>query len=320
MPDMDTATVDAKVNSVMATLDKEEKEHEEAPQEITQDTEEAAPERVSGDEETKTNETEKPEGESPIEAPASWPSDDKEAFKSLPTWAQDTIQRREHEREAAFTQRSMEIANRAREVGESERQANEARTRYSAELNRLGEMAAQLMPAKFQDIQSQADFIRLKQTDPARASEFEAFQMMLGNAQAQARQVQQDQAKDVLAREWIALQEKLPEVKDPAKAKPLMDGVRKGAVEYYGFTPKDVEVIGDHRYVVILKDALAWRNYQASVKSAASKKTASASGRTLRPAASSNASLNSDQKTATLNRAKATDDLRKKADMVASLL
>lgn len=314
----DEQGIDARADSIMAALEKEDQGAPPPKEEISPETGEAAPEKASG--ELKTSEAPKVEGESPIEPPVSWPNDDKEAFKALPTWAQETIQRRERERDAAFNQRSMEIATRVRETSELERQSNEARARYASELEKLGQMAAQLMPAKFQDIQSEQDYIRLKQTNPARASEFEAFQMMLRNAQQQSADVQKSQAQDLLNREWNALQEKLPEVKDPAKAKPLIDGVRKAAVEYYGFSPKEVEVIGDHRYVLILKDALAWRSHQAGLKSAESKKTAPAAQRVIRPAATSGAHLGSDQKTALLNRAGKTDDLRKKADLIASLL
>lgn len=309
------ADIDEKIEKAVEEL--------EAPaNEIQGETPDTAPVEPVSDEPKKPSEEGKPEPAETqgLDAPASWPSDDKEAFRSLPTWAQETIVRREHEREAAFTQRSMEIANRSRDVAEIERQSNEARARYASELESLGKMAQQLMPAKFQDIQTEADYIKLKQHDPARASEFEAFQMMLRNAQAQSSQLKQQQDKEHLDREWFSLQEKFPEFKDQAKADQIMQGVRKAAVEWYGYSPQEAQVIGDHRFVPILRDAIAFRQQQANLKTAEAKKAAPQPVRVIQPRAASGTTLSDDRKTALLNKARKTDNLRDRADLVASLL
>lgn len=312
---MSEENIDDQVNKMEDILAKDEEDKEIPPKG------ESAPETVS-EEEQKPSDDAKPEDQAPdpIEAPPSWPSDEKEAFQSLPTWAQETISRREREREAAFTQRSMDIANRTRQSAETERVANETRARYASELEKLGQMASQLMPAKFQDIQTEADYIKLKQSDPGRASEFEAFQMMLRNAQAQSQQVQQQQRTEHLDREWTMLQEKLPEVKDPAKAKPLMDGVRKAAIEYYGYSPDEAAVIGDHRYVLILKDAMAWRDQQANLKTAAAKKAAPAPQRVIKPGAASSAKPSDEKRAALLKRARYSENPRDQAEMLSALL
>lgn len=114
--------------------------------------------------------TDKPQGEAPaaIEPPANWPNDDKEAFKQLPTFLQERVVAREHEREAFFSERSRAIAARENELNTVQARAQQAQQQYASELQRLTQLAAQLMPAKFNDITSEADYLRMKVEDPAR--------------------------------------------------------------------------------------------------------------------------------------------------------
>jgi hypothetical protein len=257
-----------------------------------------------------------------IEPPVSWPGDDKEAFKALPTWAQETISRRENEREAHFAERARSIAERERGLTDVQQRAAQDQQRYSQELQRLNQIATQLMPAKFSDINSEADYLRLKVEDPARASEYEAFTQVLGNAQRQAAQEQQANMNKHLAKEWDALQSKYPEFKDTAKGPVLLNEVRKACVDYYGFSPEEVQVIADHRHVPIIRDAIAWRNHQASLKSAAGKKVVQQqpTQKLRQNGAAAGANIGADEKNNILKRAAGTNDLRKKADALAALL
>lgn len=256
-----------------------------------------------------------------IEPPASWPSDDKEAFKSLPTWSQEIIVRREQEREAAFSQRSRTVAERERQLTDVQNKTTEAQTRYLSELERLNSVAAQLMPAKFSDIKTEADYLKMKVENPARASEYEAFVSVLRNSNQQANAARQAQQQQKLDSEWTALQDKYPEFKDPAKGPAIINDVRKSLVENYGFSPNEVQIIADHRHVQIVRDAMAWRQHQAALRAAEGKKVPSQlPTRTLRPTANTGASLSGEQKTQTLNRVRKAGDMRQKADLIASLL
>lgn len=260
---------------------------------------------------------------SAIEPPVSWPTDDKEAFKSLPTWAQERIVSRENEREAHFAERSRTIAARERDLNDIQTRATQAQQQYAAELQRVTQLATQLMPAKFNDIQSEADFLRLKVEDPQRASEFEAFQRMVHNAQEQQKQVFQQQLQQRLDNEFSQLQTKFPEFKDPAKATALLDEVRKAAVEYYGFNPQEVAIIDDHRHIPVLRDAISWRKHQANLKAAEGKKLPAAPARSpaLRQnGATSSADINADSKNNILARASKETDLRRKAEILAGML
>ena len=322
---MDNENIDSRVANVMAILDKEAEQQE--PQNTPSDPkiEGAAelPKEAIGEDQTKTSKPEenKLHENAAIEPPASWPSDDKEAFKSLPTWAQERIVARENERESFFTDRSKTIAAREREINDVLTRTGQAQEQYISELQRLNQIATQLMPAKFADIKTEADYLMLKTSDPARASEYEAFVQVLQRANQQSQQVQQQRQQEHLDREYNMLTEKFPEFKDPAKATTLLNEVRKAAVEYYGFAPGEVAVIQDHRYVPLVRDAMAWRSYQANLKAAAGKKVPSQlPTSTLRTNGVSSGSVDSERTNKILNLASQTQDLRKKAEYMASLL
>jgi hypothetical protein len=299
----------------------------------TQDTEANAPDPAAigetepqtdeaiGEDQVKTSEKDKAEPSvKAIEPPISWPSDDKEAFKSLPTWAQERIINRENEREAHFAERSRTIATRERDLQDVQVRTNEAQSKYSAELQRLNQLATQLLPAKFADIKGEADYLRVKVEDPARASEYEAFVQILRSSAQQEAQVQQQRFKEQLDNEYSALSEKFPEFKDNAKANSILGEVRKAAVDYYGFTPQEVSVIADHRHVPIIRDAMAWRNYQATLKAAAGKKTPlQQPTANLRSSGVSSPSVASEQTKKILNRVRSSNNVDEQATLIASL-
>ena len=273
------------------------------------------------DEEVKPSEEEVVEPETAIEPPAGWRSDEKEMFKGLPREAQEVALRLQQSQDSHFTQRSTELAQEKRAAADERQQYQTERARFQAELGRVGQMAAQLLPAKFQDIQSESDYLRLKATDPARASEYEAFQMTLQMANNQSAQLQQAHDREHLDREWSLLLEKFPELRDETKARTTIDAVRKTAVDYYGFTPQEVTVIADHRYIPIIQDAAAWRQHQANLKSAQTKKLAPTPTKVLqRSATNGAANLADDQKSALLNRARKTENMRDKAAILARMI
>jgi hypothetical protein len=280
-----------------------------------------------GEDQLKTNDADKDkpaEDKTPlaIDPPVSWPSDDKEAFKSLPTWAQERIVNRENEREAHFSERARTIAAREQEMNTLQTRTQQQQEQYASELQRLNQLATQLMPAKFSDINSEADYLRLKVEDPARASEYEAFTQVLGNAQRQHAQVLEAQQKQHLDSQWAQLQNKYPEFKDPQKGPAMLDEVRKAAVDYYGYSPAEVSVIADHRQVAIVRDAIAWRNHLGNLKAAEGKRVPSTPNTPKLQAngAAAGANLSAEQKNKVLNRAASENDLRRKADILASLI
>jgi hypothetical protein len=177
------------------------------------------------------------------------------------------------------------------------------------------------MPAKFADISSEADYLRLKVEDPARASEYEAFVHMIRNANQQKTQVEQERINAHLHNEFQQLTSKYPEFQDQEKAASILGNVRKACVDWYGFSPQEVEIIADHRHVPIIRDAIAWRQYQANIKAAESKRVPlQAPTATLRQNGQSSDFVGAEQKSKIINRARQTHDMRARAEMLAGLI
>lgn len=278
--------------------------------------------KAIGEEQLKTNEKELAEPSvKAIEPPISWPSDDKEAFKALPTWTQELLVRRENEREAFVNERSRTIAARERDLNDIQARTAEAQSRYANELQRLNQLATTLLPAKFADIASEADYLRLKVDNPQRANEYEAFVQIMQSSRQQEAQVHQQRFIEQIDREYSALSEKFPEFKDTAKANEILNEVRSVAVEIYGFTPQEVANISDHRHVPILRDAIAYRKQEAQRNAIASKKVPLQSpGANLRTSGVASPSIMSEQKKNTINLARNSTDMNRQAELIASLL
>jgi hypothetical protein len=72
------------------------------------------------------------------------------------------------------------------------------------------------------------------------------------------------ESKEKVGREWAAALEKMPELKDPKK----LDSFGKDTVKFgteYGYTPQELANIHhDHRQLLVMKDAIAWRKLQAA--------------------------------------------------------
>jgi len=279
-----------------------------------------------GEDQDKPNDDgkDKPQDENPgaIEPPNSWSSDDKVAFANLPEWAQQTIVRRENERESYLGERSRVLAAREQEVTTIQSRATQAQQQYAADLDRATQLVSQLMPAKFADIQSEADYLRVKMEDPQRASEFDVFNQLMRGMTTQRQQLAEARAKEHLDNEWNALRTKYPEFQDAKKAETIISDVRKACTDYYGFRPEEVATFADHRHIQIVRDAIAWKNHQANLKAAESKKVPKTpSNAVLRTDGNAgSANLNADQKIKILTSANRETDLRKRADKLAALL
>lgn len=99
---------------------------------------------------------------------------------------------------------------------------------------------------------------------------------------------QQDAAKS--ESEYAVLQNVWPELRDPAKAAELAEGIARDAYRFYKVSPDELDGLGDHRGMLIVRDALAYRRMQekggtitqrAKVKTAP--KAVPATGRSAQP-------------------------------------
>jgi hypothetical protein len=95
-------------------------------------------------------------------------------------------------------------------------------------------------------------------------------QVMQQQSEAQARAMQA-----YVAQEMQALKAVMPEFGDANKATKIRENLVRGGNEYYGYSPDEIGNVMDHRAVMVLKDAVAYRNLMAG-KDKAAKKVAGA--------------------------------------------
>lgn len=81
----------------------------------------------------------------------------------------------------------------------------------------------------------------------------------------------QESEKATRATEWQATLEKMPELKDQKRLQSFVAEIQQHVPEY-GYSPQEIAQIGtDHRVVLVLKDAIAYRKLQAQKTKVAAK-------------------------------------------------
>ncbi len=238
--------------------------------------EDAAPEEAPG-------ETEEVDGagEPPIDPPRSWPKAEKEVFKTLPRETQQKLVDIDKARDREIQKGLQSNAEREKAL-EAERKAiTEARQQYERALPALSQQLQGELAAKFGDIKSPEDAIKLSRENPAR---FVQWQALVGQAQAaQQEQQRAQEAKRVEAENWFnkftaeedaKFLEAAPEFADPKKG----DQLRKEAVsalQEVGFTEADITdlwegrkpaLFRDHRFQLLIRDVVRHRMAQRAVK------------------------------------------------------
>ena len=218
-------------------------------------------------EEGKSSESEQPEAEDepiieeeetlpPIDAPVSWDGEAKEAFKQLPRELQETVRKREAERERFVQTKSQEAAQAQRTA---QIEAMKAAEQIKAE-------AVQHLQRYAQQFEVKPPSAELFQRDPvAYAQQLEAYQ----NITAQREQAQRDaerfaaeQAQLQSARQQHEaelfhqqLQTEMPEVFDPSTGQELL-GKLTATAELLGFDPNQ---ISDVTAIKALKVTSEWK-------------------------------------------------------------
>lgn len=212
--------------------------------------------------------SEQPEGEDEPEAepepdlpaikpPASWTAEEKEAFAELPRNLQETVTRREAERDKALYAKTQEAA---RVRGEVEQQA-------IAELQSYAQQQITALQALLPQIPEKPAAM-LQLTDPQAwaaqqdyydwaVAQHQAVQQQIAEAQTIAQRSQQEQAQRAYAQDVAILQETFPEYLDPVAGVEHRKALGSLATEL-GFSETDLAA-PTARDITALRKVAEWK-------------------------------------------------------------
>ena len=177
-----------------------------------------------------------------------------------------------YSRDADYRRKTEELSyDKKQFMSESEKQ----RQNYSSKLNE----ANQLLSVAQQQLQTEinsADLEKLYEEDPTEAARIEhrlrRKQEKLNSAMAKTQSEQNKQFESFLSDQKNKLVTKLPEFSDPDKASKLKSSM-KTILNNYGFNDHEISQVYDHRIIMLVNDAMKYRNMQNSKPNLAKKIT-----------------------------------------------
>lgn len=95
------------------------------------------------------------------------------------------------------------------------------------------------------------------------AQAYQAFQQLKQQDEEKQQGETVKQAQTRMQAERQKLLDAIPVLKDPAKGKQVWGNIVTGAQQHYGISEAEVNSVGDHRMLKVLRDALAYRQLKA---------------------------------------------------------
>jgi hypothetical protein len=125
---------------------------------------------------------------------------------------------------------------------------------------------------------SEIDLPKLYEEDPVAAAKAD-FQMRqqkdhLNNLKSQADKIKSQQFNEYLTEQKRLAATKIPEYADPNKATTFKTQLKTTLADY-GFTDSEIGSLADHRFLMVVKDAMEYKNYKGQ-KPVTSKKVVTA--------------------------------------------
>lgn len=217
----------------------------------------------------------------PIEPPASWTKEERKAWETLPRDLQESIADRERARRADVDRRLNEAAKIAKAAEARELAAEQARKNYEDRIPQLQNAINAQYASEFGDIQTWDDVRKLAAEDPARYTQWQAFNDHAKAIAQEAQQTQQRQQAEASerARQFLEEQnklfmEKVPDFASPEKALEL----RRQAFDTLtdiGFAKEDIGhawdtggtiPVHDHRFQMLVYKASLYDKAQKAVR------------------------------------------------------
>jgi hypothetical protein len=182
-------------------------------------------------------------------------------------------------RQRDYTQKSQETAEIRRHALETRQYSDQVRTEYASKLdliNRALFSVYEERPPEYWEQLRQRDVSRYMLEKEGEREQREKMNAIVGEHQAEVQRFHAEAQRrhaERLAESRKVLVKEVPAWADPNKLQQGTQRLRTKAVEYYGFPGSDLDGIVDHRVVLVLRDAIRYR--EAMQKGTSPAKTAS---------------------------------------------
>ena len=264
-------------NSIEVKKDEPQKEQQDSPEPTKEESpqvEDQPQEQEIKEEESNDETSEEVSQQEQIETQEKQDSTEEELYKVKVAGQEFDVNLDElkagYSRDADYRRKTEELSYEKKQfMSESEKQRQD----YSSKLNELN----QLMSVAQQQLQTEinsADLEKLYEEDPTEAARIEhrlrRKQEKLNSAMAKTQSEQQKQFDSFLQEQQKKLVVKMPEFSNPEKASQLKSSM-KNTLNSYGFNDQEVAQVYDHRIVMLVNDAMKYRNMQKAKPNIAKK-------------------------------------------------
>jgi hypothetical protein len=166
-----------------------------------------------------------------------------------------------YQRNADYTRKTQELAVEKQQTSDFvERSKKDVETKL-AKLDQLNQAAQ----AQLQQEYAQVDFEKLYDEDPVEAARLEHKMRkkneQLQQVQQQTQQLQMEEFNKYLEEQQKQMTVKIPEMTHPEKG-PQFRKQMRDYLSSVGFNNQEIDSVYDHRYVLLVRDAMAYRNLQ----------------------------------------------------------
>ena len=166
-----------------------------------------------------------------------------------------------YQRNADYTRKTQELAAEKQQSSDFVERSKKDVEAKLAKLDQLNQAAS----AQLQQEYAQVDFEKLYDEDPVEAARLEHKMRkkneQLQQVQQQTQQLQMEEFNKYLQEQQKQLNVKVPEINHPERG-PQFKTQMRDYLSNMGFDSKEIDSVYDHRYVMLVKDAMSYRNLQ----------------------------------------------------------
>ena len=223
-----------------------------------------------------------------------------------------------YQRNADYTRKTQELAQ---ERNQSSEFVERSKKDVEAKLTKLNELnnAAQ---AQLQQEYAEVDFEKLYEEDPVEAARLEHKMRkkheQLAQVSQQTQELQAQEFNKYLGEQQKLLSQKVPELMDEQKG-PRFKQQMRDYLGNIGFNDNEINSVYDHRYVMLVKDAMNYRNLQKA-KPEIKKKVANAPKVVKGGVAKSKGQVNAEARRQQLSKLRKTGQVRDAAKFFRNLI